>query len=52
MTKLADDLAKVMEECDTVTMRLHEAQDYVAYLEPPAKLVIGLRERQVGAPAP
>ena len=35
-----------MEELARVEKDLHKAQDLIAYLEPPAKLVIELRERQ------
>ena len=32
---------------DNVQDQLHKAQDYVQYLEPPAKLIIDIREKQV-----
>ena len=35
-----------MEELARVEVDLHKAQDMVAWLEPPARLVIDLRERQ------
>jgi chromosome segregation ATPase len=46
VTKLTGDLAKVMEELDTVQEDLHKAQDYISYVEPPAMLVINLRKAQ------
>ena len=47
LQKLADDLAKIMDEMDNVQGQLHKAQDYVQYLEPPARLIIDIREKQV-----
>ena len=46
MGKLTGDLAKVMDECDRVTESLHTAQDYIAHIEPAARLVMDLRARQ------
>jgi hypothetical protein len=41
-----------MDELDDTMEKLHAAQDMVAYLEPPARMIIGLRERQVGVVRP
>lgn len=46
VTKLTGDLAKVISELDTVQKDLLTAQDYIAYVEPPANLVINLRKAQ------
>ena len=46
VNKLTGDLAKVMDELDSVTDTLHTAQDYIAHIEPAARLVMELRARQ------
>lgn len=46
VNKLTDDLAKVMGELQRVQNQLHKAQDMVAYLEPFARVIIDLREKQ------
>jgi chromosome segregation ATPase len=46
VTKLTDDLAKVMGELQRVQNQLHKAQDMVAYLDPFARVVIDIREKQ------
>lgn len=46
VSKLTEDLAKVMGELQRVQNQLHKAQDTVAYLDPIARVILELREKQ------
>jgi len=46
VSKLTEDLAMVMTELQRVQNQLHKAQDTVAYLDPIARVILDLREKQ------